>query len=162
MDSLKPKILDPDDVIIRVTGSTICGSDLHLYHGVVPQMKKGDILGHEFCGKVESVGPGIRKLQPGDRVVASFHIACGNCYYCERKLSSQCDRTNRSELQKYVYGQRTAGVLGYSHLTGGFAGGQAEYVRMPYGDTNLLKIPDEVPDEKGNRSHACGLDARLT
>lgn len=148
--SLKPRILDSDDVIVKVTGSTICGSDLHLYHGAVMQMKKGDILGHEFCGKVESVGPSIKTLQPGDRVVASFQIACGNCYYCKQKLSSQCERTNSDELQNYLYGHRTAGVLGYSHLTGGFAGGQAEYVRMPFGDVNLLKIPDDVPDEKGS------------
>ncbi|KAJ7588147.1 chaperonin 10-like protein [Mycena floridula] len=149
VDSLKPKILDKDDVIIKVTGSTICGSDLHLYHGAILQMKKDDILGHEFCGKVESVGPGIKSVKPGDRVVASFQIGCGECYYCKQKLSSQCERTNSDELQNYLYGHRTAGVLGYSHLTGGFAGGQAEYVRMPFGDANLLKLPDDVPDEKG-------------
>lgn len=148
VDSLKPKILNDNDVIVSVSGSTLCGSDLHLYHGAIMQMQKGDILGHEFCGKVESVGPGIRKVKPGDRVVASFSIACGDCYYCKQKLTTACERTNADELQNMLYGHRTVGILGYSHLTGGFAGGQAEYVRMPYGDFNLLKIPDDVPNEK--------------
>ncbi|PVF94887.1 GroES-like protein [Serendipita vermifera] len=148
VESLKPKLLNDGDVIVKVTGSTICGSDLHLYHGAIMQMKKGDILGHEFCGKVDSVGPAVKNFKPGDRVVASFQIACGTCYYCKQKLSSQCERTNSDEMENYLYGHRTAGMLGYSHLTGGFAGGQAEYVRMPFGDVNLLKIPDDVPDEK--------------
>jgi threonine dehydrogenase-like Zn-dependent dehydrogenase len=154
VDSLKPKRIDDKDVIVKVAGSTVCGSDLHLYHGAIMQMHKGDILGHEFCGIVDSVGPGIKNLKPGDRVVASFQIGCGDCFYCKQKLSSQCERTNSSELQNYLYGHRTAGVLGYSHLTGGFAGGQAEYVRMPFGDANLLKIPKEVPFEKGESSPA--------
>lgn len=149
VESLKPRIINDHDVVVKVTGSTICGSDLHLYHGAILQMKKGDILGHEFCGKVDSVGPAVTNLKPGDRVVASFQIACGECYYCKQKLSSQCERTNSDELQNYLYGHRTAGILGYSHLTGGFAGGQAEYVRMPYGNASLLKLPDDVPDEKG-------------
>ncbi|KAG8815834.1 hypothetical protein FRC17_000570 [Serendipita sp. 399] len=148
VESLKPRIINDRDVIVRVTGTTVCGSDLHLYHGAVMQMQKDDILGHEFCGKVESVGADVKGLKPGDRVVASFQIACGECYYCKQKLSSQCEKTNSDELQNYLFGHRTAGVLGYSHLTGGFAGGQAEYVRMPFGDVNLLKIPDGVPDEK--------------
>jgi threonine dehydrogenase-like Zn-dependent dehydrogenase len=149
VQTARPKIIDDTDVIVKVTGSTICGSDLHLYHGVIPEMKKGDILGHEFCGIVESVGPGANRYKPGDRVVASFQIACGSCFYCKRKLSSVCEQTNSSELEKKLYGRRTAGIFGYSHLTGGFAGGQAEWVRVPYGDVNLLALPDDVPDEKG-------------
>jgi len=111
-------------------------------------LEKGDILGHEFCGKVDSVGSAITKWKPGDRVVASFQIACGDCYYCQKKQSSQCERTNSKTIENAMYGGRTAGMFGYSHFTGGFAGGQAEYARVPFGDVNLLKIPDDVPDEK--------------
>lgn len=116
---------------------------------MVVELQKGDILGHEFCGKVDSVGPGVKGLSVGDRVVASFQIACGECMYCKQKLSSQCERTNSNTIENAMYGGRTAGMFGYSHFTGGFAGGQAEYVRVPYGDNNLLKLPDDVPDEKG-------------
>jgi len=136
-------------VILKVTGSTICGSDLHLYHGAVVELQKGDILGHEFCGRVDSMGAGVKGLKEGDRVVASFQIACGDCMYCKKKLSSQCERTNSNTIENVMYGGRTAGMFGYSHFTGGFAGGQAEYVRVPFGDVNLLKLPDDVPDEKG-------------
>jgi threonine dehydrogenase-like Zn-dependent dehydrogenase len=111
-------------------------------------LEKGDILGHEFCGKVDSVGSAVTKWKPGDRVVASFQIACGDCYYCQKKQSSQCERTNSNTIENAMYGGRTAGMFGYSHFTGGFAGGQAEYARVPFGDVNLLKIPDDVPDEK--------------
>ncbi|KAL2004190.1 hypothetical protein VTN02DRAFT_5839 [Thermoascus thermophilus] len=149
VETAKPRIIDSGDVIVKVTGSTICGSDLHLYHGSIIELQKGDILGHEFCGVVESVGPDAKKVKVGDRVVASFQIACGECYYCERKLSSMCERTNASKIANAMYGGRTAGMFGYSHFTGGFAGGQAEYVRVPYGDVNLLHLPDDVPDEKG-------------
>ncbi|PGH12977.1 hypothetical protein AJ79_03950 [Helicocarpus griseus UAMH5409] len=145
----KPTIIEDSDVILKVTGSTICGSDLHLYHGSVVEMQKGDILGHEFCGVVDSIGPGITDLKKGDRVVASFQISCGECAYCKMKLSSQCERTNSSHLQNALYGARTAGMFGYSHFTGGFAGGQAEYVRVPYAQTNLLRLPPNIPDEKG-------------
>lgn len=144
----KPALVEDRDVIVRVTGSTICGSDLHLYHGAVMEMQKGDILGHEFCGKVDSVGPKVKGLKKDDRVVCSFQIACGECMYCKQKLSSQCERTNDNKIENVMYGGRTAGMLGYSHFTGGYAGGQAEYVRVAYGDVNLLKIPDAVPDEK--------------
>ena len=113
------------------------------------EMQKGDILGHEFCGKVESMGAAVKNLKEGDRVVASFQIACGQCMYCQRKLSSQCERTNDNTIENIMYGGRTAGMFGYSHFTGGFAGGQAEYVRVPYGNVNLLPLPDDVPDEKG-------------
>jgi len=149
VDCPKPKILEDRDVILKITGSTICGSDLHLYHGTVVELQKGDILGHEFCGIVDEMGPGVKNLQKGDRVVASFQIACGECFYCEKKLSSQCERTNGNTIENAMYGGRTAGMFGYSHFTGGFAGGQSEYTRVPYGDVNLLKLPDNVPDEKG-------------
>jgi len=111
-----PSIIDDHDVIVKVTGSTICGSDLHLYHGAILEMQKGDILGHEFCGIVDQVGP-KSQCHVGDRVVASFQIACGQCQYCKQGLSSMCDLTNRSALQNALYGHRTAGVFGYSHLT---------------------------------------------
>ncbi|KAG6849427.1 hypothetical protein H0H93_008575 [Arthromyces matolae] len=161
-----PDITEPDDVIVRVTGSTICGSDLHLcampllqlssvlmtslrrLHGEIMTLQKGDILGHEFMGKVEKCGRNIKNLQVGQRVVASFQIACGECEYCKQKLSSFCDRTNTSLLQNYLYGQRDAGFFGYSHFTGGFPGGQAEFVRVPKGEVNLLPIPDNVSDEQ--------------
>ncbi|EXJ92284.1 oxidoreductase [Capronia epimyces CBS 606.96] len=149
IETFKPAKIEPTDVIVKVTGSTVCGSDLHLYHGSIVELQKGDILGHEFCGVVESVGPSISKVRPGDRVVCSFQIACGNCMYCNRKLSSQCEKTNDNTIENIMYGGRTAGMLGYSHFTGGFAGGQAEYVRVAFGDVNLLKLPDDVPDEKG-------------
>ena len=148
IDTFKPAKIENKDVIVKVTGSTVCGSDLHLLHGAVIEMQKGDILGHEFCGIVDSVGPEISKVKPGDRVVCSFQIACGHCHYCDQKLSSQCENTNDNTIENIMYGGRTAGMLGYSHFTGGYAGGQAEYVRVAYGDVNLLKIPDEVPDEK--------------
>ncbi|MCJ1465824.1 hypothetical protein MMC07_004443 [Pseudocyphellaria aurata] len=149
VEAPKPRVFEDRDVILRVTGSTICGSDLHLYHGAIVELQKGDILGHEFCGRVDSMGPAVKNLKQGDRVVASFQIACGECMYCKKKLSSQCERTNANSIENVMYGGRTAGMFGYSHLTGGFAGGQAEYVRVPNGDVNLLKLPDDVPDEKG-------------
>jgi len=146
----KPRILEDRDVLLKVTGTTVCGSDLHLLHGAVIQLAKGDILGHEFCGVVDQVGPGVDKgkVQVGKRYVASFQIACGDCFFCRQKLSSQCEKTNSNTTAKGMYGGRTAGIFGYSHFTGGFAGGQAEYVRVPLGDVNLLEIPEDVPDEK--------------
>lgn len=149
VETPKPRIIEDRDVILKVTGSTICGSDLHLFHGAIVELQKGDILGHEFCGRVDSMGAGVKGLKEGDRVVASFQIACGECMYCKKKLSSQCERTNSNTIENAMYGGRTAGMFGYSHFTGGFAGGQAEYVRVPIGDVNLLKLPDDVPDEKG-------------
>ena len=149
VDCPKPKVIEDRDVILKVTGSTVCGSDLHLLHGTVVELEKGDILGHEFCGVVDEVGSGVTKWKKGDRVVASFQIACGECMYCQKKISSQCTKTNANTIENYMYGGRTAGMFGYSHFTGGFAGGQAEYARVPYGDVNLLKLPDDVPDEKG-------------
>ncbi|KAI1749558.1 GroES-like protein [Xylaria castorea] len=148
LDVPRPKIHEPDDVILKVTGSTVCGSDLHLLHGTVVQLNKGDILGHEFCGIVDEVGSAVKKVQKGKRYVASFQIACGDCFFCKQKLSSQCEKTNANTMERAMYGGRTAGMFGYSHFTGGFAGGQAEYVRVPLGDVNLLEIPEDVPDEK--------------
>lgn len=148
IETFKPARIEDNDVIVKVTGSTVCGSDLHLYHGAVIELQKGDILGHEFCGIVDSVGPAITRVKPGQRVVCSFQIACGECMYCQKKLSSQCERTNDNTIENIMYGGRTAGMLGYSHFTGGYAGGQAEYVRVAYGNVNLLPIPDDIPDEK--------------
>jgi threonine dehydrogenase-like Zn-dependent dehydrogenase len=148
VETFKPAKIEDTDVIVKVTGSTVCGSDLHLLHGAIIELQKGDILGHEFCGVVDSVGSKTSKVKPGDRVVCSFQIACGTCMYCQKKLSSQCEKTNDNTIENIMYGGRTAGMLGYSHFTGGYAGGQAEYVRVAYGDVNLLKIPDGVPDEK--------------
>ena len=158
IETAKPILFDDNkrDVIVRVTGTTICGSDLHLLHGAIVQCEDGDILGHEFCGVVEEMGENAKNnpsgFKVGDRVVASFQIACGECYYCTKKLSSQCEKTNSNETARGMYGEQTAGLFGYSHFTGGFAGGQAEYVRVPYGDVNLLPLPDNVPDEKGEPS----------
>jgi len=148
VDAPVPDITEPDDVILKVTGTTICGSDLHLYHGEIMQLQKGDILGHEFMGIVDRVGPNVKNVHVGQRVVVSFQIACGDCSFCKQKLSSMCDNTNSSSLQNAMYGTRDAGFFGYSHFTGGFPGGQAEYVRVPKGNVNLLPIPDAVPDEK--------------
>ncbi|KAI1819055.1 GroES-like protein [Xylaria intraflava] len=148
LDVPRPKILEPRDVILKVTGSSICGSDLHLMHGTIIQLKKGDILGHEFCGIVDEVGEDVKKVRKGKRYVASFQIACGDCFFCKQKLSSQCERTSANSTQRAMFGGQTAGIFGYSHFTGGFAGGQAEYVRVPLGDVNLLEIPEGVPDEK--------------
>lgn len=141
-------MIEPTDVVLEVTGSTICGSDLHLLHGAVLELQKGDILGHEFCGRVHNMGSQVTGLNKGDRVVASFQIACGDCMYCKKKLSSQCERTNANTIENALYGSRTAGMFGYSHLVSGQAGGQAEYVRVPLASVNLLHIPDDVPDEK--------------
>ncbi|KAK3670134.1 hypothetical protein LTR78_009981 [Recurvomyces mirabilis] len=149
VDTPKPKVIEDRDVILKITGSTVCGSDLHLLHGSVIEMQQGDILGHEFCGIVDDMGSAVTNLKKGDRVVASFQIACGDCFYCKKKQSSQCERTNSNKIEKAMYGGNTAGMFGYSHFTGGFAGGQAEYTRVPFGDVNLLKLPDNVPDEKG-------------
>jgi len=143
-----PTITEPTDVVCKVTGTTICGSDLHLYHKEIMQLQKGDILGHEWIGVVDEVGSDIKNLKKGDRVVASFQIACGQCKFCKEGLSSMCSTTNSSSVQEKLYGRPFAGMFGYAHFAGGFAGGQAEYVRCPFGDVNLLKIPDSVPDEK--------------
>ncbi len=144
-----PTILNPRDAIIRITTSAICGSDLHLLDGYIPTMQSGDILGHEFMGEVVEVGPRNAKLKVGDRVVVPFTIACGNCYFCKRELWSCCDNSNpNAGMAEKLYGYSTSGLFGYSHLTGGYAGGQAQYARVPYADVGPLKIPDGIPDEK--------------
>jgi threonine dehydrogenase-like Zn-dependent dehydrogenase len=146
-----PKILNHRDAIVRVTSTAICGSDLHLYNGFIPTMEKGDILGHEFMGEVVEVGPGAAsELSVGDRVVVPFPIACGACNACENGLYSVCENSNpNAGMQEKLYGFPTAGIFGYSHLTGGFAGGQAEYVRVPFADVGPLKIEnDSLTDEQ--------------
>jgi threonine dehydrogenase-like Zn-dependent dehydrogenase len=144
-----PQIEHPRDAIVKVTSCAICGSDLHLYDGFMMGMKSGDILGHEFMGEVVEVGPANKKLKVGDRVVVPFTIVCGECDQCRRGNFSVCERTNRNkELADKVFGHTTAGLFGYTHLTGGYAGGQAEYVRVPYADVGPVKIPDGLSDER--------------
>jgi threonine dehydrogenase-like Zn-dependent dehydrogenase len=144
-----PKIEDPRDVIVRITTTAICGSDLHLYDGYMPTMEPGDIIGHEPMGEVIEVGRDVQKLKTGDRVVVPFTISCGACWFCQRQLFSLCDTSNpNAEIARAAMGQSPAGLLGYSHMLGGFAGGQAEYLRVPYADVGPLKIPDGLPDEQ--------------
>ena len=144
-----PKIEDGRDAIVRVTSCAICGSDLHLYDGYIPFMKSGDVLGHEFMGEVVEIGRDNKKLRVGDRVVVPFTICCGECDQCHRGNWSVCRRSNpKPEQAEKLFGYATAGLFGYSHLTGGFPGGQAEYVRVPYADVAPIKIPDGLPDEK--------------
>jgi threonine dehydrogenase-like Zn-dependent dehydrogenase len=143
-----PKILNPRDAIVRVTLTAICGSDLHLYDGYVPTMMRGDILGHEFMGEVVDVGKEVKTLKPGDRVIVPFAISCGHCFFCQRQQWSLCDNTNPNAwMNEALNGHSTAGLYGYSHLYGGYAGGQAEYVRVPFADVNPLKV-NGIPDEK--------------
>jgi threonine dehydrogenase-like Zn-dependent dehydrogenase len=130
-----PMILQPGDAVIEVTRSAICGSDLHMYDGYVPNMKRGDILGHEAVGVVREVGPGVETLQPGDRIAVPFPIACGECWYCEQEMWSLCDNSNpNAQIPEKMYGASPAGLYGYSHAYGGFAGGQAQFLRVPYAD----------------------------
>jgi threonine dehydrogenase-like Zn-dependent dehydrogenase len=145
----RPLIADPRDALIKVTASTICGSDLHLYDGAIPDMRSGDILGHECMGIVEEVGADVRKLAKGMRVVISFDIACGMCEFCQKGFYSCCDTTNDSKLMEQKFGHRTAALFGYSHLTGGVPGCQSEYLRVPFADVNCFPIWDNnLPDEK--------------
>ncbi|HEY0547647.1 MAG TPA: zinc-dependent alcohol dehydrogenase [Pyrinomonadaceae bacterium] len=144
-----PKILNPRDAIIKITTTAICGSDLHLYDGYIPTMEKGDILGHEPMGEVVEVGSEISNLKVGDRVVVPFTISCGKCFFCQKELWSLCDNSNpKAWIAEKLYGYSPAGLFGYSHMTGGYAGGQAEYLRVPFADVGPLKIPEELPDEK--------------
>jgi threonine dehydrogenase-like Zn-dependent dehydrogenase len=140
VDKPRPKIEHPRDAIVRVSTATVCGSDLHLYHALVPDTRPGHVFGHEFVGTVAEIGPAVTKVKPGDRVVAAFNIACGECFYCRRRLWSQCENVN-------PYADLGA-VYGYSHTMGGYDGGQAEYVRVPFADVGLLKLPATVPDEQ--------------
>ena len=144
-----PKILNPRDAIVKITSTAICGSDLHLYDGYIPTMEKGDILGHEFMGEVVEVGPGVTNLEVGDRVVVPFPIACGACNACAAELYSLCENSNpNAGMAEKLWGHAGAGMFGYSHLTGGYAGGQAEYVRVPFADVGPIKIENDLPDEK--------------
>ncbi|HZG69658.1 MAG TPA: alcohol dehydrogenase catalytic domain-containing protein, partial [Herpetosiphonaceae bacterium] len=144
-----PQILNPRDAIIKITTTCICGSDLHLYDGYIPTMRDGDILGHEFMGEVVELGSEVKNLQIGDRVVVPFTISCGDCFFCKRGLWSLCDNSNPNAfMAEKVYGASPAGLFGYSHMLGGYAGGQAEYARVPFADVGPIKIPDGLPDEK--------------
>jgi len=144
-----PKIQDPHDVIVRVTATAICGSDLHLLDGYMPTMESGDVLGHEFMGEVVDVGKGNTKLKLGDRVVVPFVIACGTCYFCRKGMFSLCDTSNpNAEIARKAMGQSPAGLFGFSHMLGGFAGGQAEYVRVPFADVGPIKISSDLRDEQ--------------
>src|SRR5436190_12792454 len=145
-----PEIEDPRDAIVKVTSCAICGSDLHLFHNFIPAMLPGDIMGHEMMGEVVEVGRGVNgKLNKGERVVVPFTIICGECDQCKRGNFSVCERTNRKKnLADKVFGHATAGLFGYTHLTGGYPGGQAEYVRVPFADATHIKVPDSLTDEQ--------------
>jgi len=144
-----PTILNARDAIIRITTTAICGSDLHLYDGYIPTMQAGDILGHEFMGEVVEVGHANRKLAVGDRVVVPFTIACGHCFFCERRLWSLCDNSNPNAwMAEKLYGFSGSGLFGYSHMMGGYAGGQAQYVRVPFADVGPIKVPESLSDEQ--------------
>jgi len=144
-----PKILNRRDAIVKITSTAICGSDLHLYNGFIPTMEKGDILGHEFMGEVVETGSDVKNLSTGDRVVVSFPISCGNCFFCQKQLFSLCENSNpNAPIAQKLFGHSPAGIYGYSHMLGGFAGGQAEYARVPYADVGAIKIPAGLPDEK--------------
>ncbi|AUB41245.1 Threonine dehydrogenase or related Zn-dependent dehydrogenase [Nostoc flagelliforme CCNUN1] len=144
-----PKIINPRDAIVKITSTAICGSDLHIYDGYIPTMQKGDILGHEFMGEVVELGSAVKNVKVGDRVVVPFTISCGSCFFCNRDLWSLCDNSNPNAwLVEKQMGHSPAGLFGYSHLFGGYAGGQAEYARVPFADVGLFKIPDGLTDEQ--------------
>ncbi|MDN2564878.1 glutathione-dependent formaldehyde dehydrogenase [Aquibium sp. A9E412] len=146
-----PEIVNPRDAIVRITSTAICGSDLHLYHAMIPTLQPGDILGHEFMGEVVDVGRGNTSLKKGDRVVVPFVIACGKCFFCDRQQFSACDNSNpvdSADMSETLYGYQTSGLFGYSHLTGGYAGGQAEYARVPFSDVGPIVVPDELEDDQ--------------
>jgi threonine dehydrogenase-like Zn-dependent dehydrogenase len=142
-------IEQPRDAIVKVTSTAICGSDLHLYNNFIPTMESGDILGHEFMGEIVELGSDVKNLQVGDRVIVPFTISCGECFFCKSELWSACDRSNREpETSIKLYGYPSGAAFGYSHMMGGFSGGQAEYVRVPYADVNPFKVPSSLDDEK--------------
>lgn len=144
-----PRILSGGDVIVKVTTAAICGSDLHLYDGYIPTMEKGDILGHETMGEVVEVGPLVKKLKVGDRIVIPFDIGCGKCHHCKEEEFAACDNSNPNAIiPDKLYGAAGAAAFGYSHMMGGYAGGQAEYIRVPFADTNSLIVPPGIDDEK--------------
>jgi threonine dehydrogenase-like Zn-dependent dehydrogenase len=149
VDVPDPKILNKRDAIVKVTSTAICGSDLHLYNGYIPTMEKGDIIGHEFMGEIVEVGPDVKNRKVGDRVVVGFPISCGECFFCKKEMFSICENSNPNAwMAEKVFGHSTAGLFGYSHLTGGFAGGQAEFVRVPFADIGTLKIENRLTDEQ--------------
>src|SRR5580704_5542076 len=144
-----PRLLNPHDAIIKVTRTAICGSDLHLFDGFIPTMEQGDVLGHEFMGIVEETGKEVTNLKRGDRVVVPFTIACGQCLFCKKQLWSACDNTNpNAHVMEALYGYSGSGLFGYSHMMGGYAGGQAQYARVPFANVGPLKIESDLPDEK--------------
>jgi threonine dehydrogenase-like Zn-dependent dehydrogenase len=144
-----PQIINPRDAVVKITSTAICGSDLHLYDGYNPTMQKGDILGHEFMGEIVALGKGVKNKQIGDRVVVPFTISCGNCFFCNRDLTSLCDNSNPNAwMAEKMMGHSPSGLFGYSHLTGGYAGGQAQYARVPFADVGLYKIPEGLTDEQ--------------
>lgn len=144
-----PKILNPRDAIVRITSTAICGSDLHLYNGFIPTMQDGDILGHEFMGEVVEVGSEVNHLKVGDRVIVSAIIACGHCFFCRHDMWSLCDNSNpKAWMAEKLFGFSPAGIYGYSHLLGGYAGGQAEYARVPFADVGTLKVNDSLTDDQ--------------
>ena len=144
-----PRILNPQDAIVRVSATAICGSDLHLYDGCIPTLEKGDILGHEFMGEIVEVGPAVSRRKVGERVVVPFTISCGRCFFCRQQMWSLCDNSNPNAwMAEKLYGYSPAGLFGYSHMLGGYAGGQAEYVRVPFADVAPLPIPDGLADEQ--------------
>ncbi|PSB63742.1 glutathione-dependent formaldehyde dehydrogenase [Chroococcidiopsis cubana CCALA 043] len=144
-----PKILNPRDVILKITSTAICGSDLHIYGGYIPTVQPGDIIGHEFMGEVVEVGRGINNLKVGDRVVVPSTIGCGGCYYCQHDMWSLCDNSNPNGwVEEKLFGNITSAIYGYSHAFGGYAGAQAEYVRVPFADVDVVKVPKDIPDEK--------------
>src|SRR6187551_153927 len=149
MDVPDPKILNPRDAVVKISSTAICGSDLHLYNGFVPTMERGDILGHEFMGEVVEIGSGVKNLKPGDRVVVPFPISCGNCFFCQKELFSLCENSNPNAwMAEKLWGYSPCGIFGYSHMLGGYAGGQAEYARVPFADVGPLKVPDSLDDEQ--------------
>jgi threonine dehydrogenase-like Zn-dependent dehydrogenase len=144
-----PKIFNDRDAIVKISSTAICGSDLHLYDGYIPTMKRGDILGHEFMGEIVETGRGVSNLEVGDRVVVPFPIACGDCWACRHELYSVCENSNpNAGTAEKMFGHPTAGIFGYSHITGGYAGGQAEYARVPFADVGPIKIEDDLTDEQ--------------
>lgn len=144
-----PEILNPRDAIVKISSTAICGSDLHLYDGYIPAMRDGDIVGHEFMGEVVELGDKVDNLSVGDRVVVPFPISCGHCYYCQHQEYSLCDNSNpKAWIAENMYGYAPAGIYGYSHIMGGYAGGQAEFARVPYADVGPLKIPDGLTDDQ--------------